>query len=421
MQLELLEDIQTLTGPSKSPSALPKTHQAYTGRDVLICCRAAVSDQLTDLGSNVTINCDLDENEVYWILLKTPDPPTVILRSFPTSRAPFYSNKTFIKKYSVQFKHRLVINNVTADELGVYYCMNAGATPKLSNSTRLTFTESTQITECHNHAAVEFIDQNQKQSQIIIIISGLMNGLLLIVLIEGSRIILKCFHLDNMKIIQLQLYVLICCRAAVSDQLTDLGSNVTINCDLDENEVYWILQKTPDPPTVILRSMSTMSAPFYLNKTFRKKYSLQFKHRLVINNVTADELGVYYCMNTDTPPKLSNSTRLTFNESTQITEYHNHTAVEFIDQNQNQCQIIIIISGLMNGLLLIVLIGLVKVFVIGNRRSAEESQLNTDLQQTQVTEEHDLQYATMDFSKMRRNIRHSQINSTYAALNLPKS
>ncbi|XP_039550762.1 uncharacterized protein LOC120495324 [Pimephales promelas] len=228
-----------------------------------------------------------------------------------------------------------------------------------------------------------------------------------------------------MKIIQLQLYVLICCRAAVSDQLTDLGSNVTINCDLDENEVYWILLKTPDPPTVILRSFPTSRAPFYSNKTFIKKYSVQFKHRLVINNVTDDELGIYYCMNAGATPKLSNSTRLTFTESTQVTECYNntiecqnHTAV---DQNQKQCQIIIIISGLMNGLLLIVLIGLVKVFVIGNRRSAEESQLNTDLQQTQVTEEHDLQYATMDFSKLRRNIRHSQINSTYAALNLPKS
>ena len=106
--------------------------------------------------------------------------------------------------------------------------------------------------------------------------------------------------------------VLICCGAAVSDQLTDLGSNVTINCDLDENEVYWILLKTPDPPTVILLSTSTPTATFYLNKTLRKKYSVQFKHRLVINNVTADELGVYYCMNSRTPLELSNSTRLHF-------------------------------------------------------------------------------------------------------------
>ncbi|KTF94868.1 hypothetical protein cypCar_00029009 [Cyprinus carpio] len=43
----------------------------------------------------------------------------------------------------------------------------------------------------------------------------------------------------------------------------------------------------------------------------------------------------------------------------------------------------------------------------------------------QVIEQHQdpnqLQYAEVDFSKMRRNIRSSQINSTYAALNLPKS
>ncbi len=68
--------------------------------------------------------------------------------------------------------------------------------------------------------------------------------------------------------------------------------------------------KTADPPTVILQSFST--SYFYPNKSFRKKYSVQFKHRLVINNATADELGVYYCMNTETPPKLSNSTRMFF-------------------------------------------------------------------------------------------------------------
>ncbi|XP_016370946.1 uncharacterized protein LOC107710632 [Sinocyclocheilus rhinocerous] len=236
-----------------------------------------------------------------------------------------------------------------------------------------------------------------------------------------------------MKILQLQLYVLMCCQAAVSDLSTDLGSNVTINCDLDENEVYWILLKTSDPPTVILRSFSTPKSPFYFNKTFRNKYSVQFKHRLVINNVTADELGVYYCMNTETPPKLSNSTRLYITESAHLTECHNHTVEEFIDQNQTQWQIIIIIiSGLMNGLLLIVVIGLLKVFVVGNKRSSERTQqLNTDLQQMQVTEQHQdqlqlelisfssLLFREVDFSKLRRNIRTSQVNSTYAALKPP--
>ncbi|XP_050960346.1 uncharacterized protein LOC127161666 [Labeo rohita] len=223
-----------------------------------------------------------------------------------------------------------------------------------------------------------------------------------------------------MKIIQLQLYVLISFQAAVSDLQTDLGSNVTINCEFDEDEVYWISLKTADPPTLILRSMSTTPSPFYFNNTFRNKYSVQFKHRLVINNVTVDELGVYYCMNTDTPPKLSNSTRIYITESAQLAECHNQTVVD-----QTQWQIISIISALMNGLLLIVLIGVVKVFVVGKRRSVEQSQqLNTDLQQIQVTEQHQdpnhLQYAEVNFSKLRRNFRSSQVNTTYAALKPPK-
>ncbi|XP_043078279.1 uncharacterized protein LOC122327152 isoform X2 [Puntigrus tetrazona] len=225
-----------------------------------------------------------------------------------------------------------------------------------------------------------------------------------------------------MRIIQVQLYVLICYQYAVSDLLTDLGSNVTINCDLDENEVYWILLKTADPPTVILRSFPEPIPPFYTNDTFRKKYSVQFKHFLVINNITADELGVYYCMNTRTPPKLSNSTRIYFNESTQPTECQNRTVTEYIDQRQ--WRTITIIFGLTNGLLVILVVGLVKVFVVGNRRSTEQSQqFNTDLQQMQAAEQHrdSLNYAEVDISKLRRNIRPSQINSTYAALNLPKS
>ncbi|KAI2646989.1 Ig kappa chain V region 3368 [Labeo rohita] len=213
-----------------------------------------------------------------------------------------------------------------------------------------------------------------------------------------------------------------CCQATVSDLLTDLGSNVTINCDLDENDVYWILLKTADPPIVILRSFSTPVSPFYTNKTLIKKYSVQFKHRLVINNVTVDELGVYYCMNTRTPPKLGKSTRIYITESTQLTGLtgcHNITVTDYADQTH--WQIITIILGLMNGLLIIVVVGLVKVFVVGNRRSAE--QLDNDLQQMQVTGQHQdrLYYTEVIFSKLRRKIWSSQINSTYAALNLPRS
>ncbi|KAI7789569.1 hypothetical protein IRJ41_012488 [Triplophysa rosa] len=153
-----------------------------------------------------------------------------------------------------------------------------------------------------------------------------------------------------MRIIQLQLYVFMCCQAVETlDQLNDLGQNVTINCDLDDEDVYWVLQKQSDSSTVILRSFSNPTSAFHFNKTFENKYSVQSKHRLVIYNVTVDELGVYYCMNTKTPPKLSHSTRLNIIEPTQPTELPNV-------QNETHWHIIIIISALVNAGLIIVVI-----------------------------------------------------------------
>ncbi len=84
---------------------------------------------------------------------------------------------------------------------------------------------------------------------------------------------------------------------------------MTINCDLDVTEVNWLLLKLPDSPFMILRS-STTSATFYYNKTSKHKYSVQSKHRLFINNVTLDDLGLYYCLTTDSPPKYSDGTRI---------------------------------------------------------------------------------------------------------------
>lgn len=105
--------------------------------DLLLWCEAAqtLTDQQTYLGQNVTINCDLVETEVYWFLLNLLY-SVLILRSFTT---PFYYNERFRQKYSVNSSH-LLINNVTADELGVYYCMSTNTEPKFSKGTRLYIT-----------------------------------------------------------------------------------------------------------------------------------------------------------------------------------------------------------------------------------------------------------------------------------------
>ncbi|XP_052394446.1 uncharacterized protein LOC127942625 isoform X7 [Carassius gibelio] len=165
---------------------------------------------------------------------------------------------------------------------------------------------------------------------------------------------LKCLNI--LKIFKLLLFLLIWCQSAetLTDQLTDLGLNVSINCDLDEQEVNWLLLKLPDPPVMILLS-STTSANFYYAKTFKHKYSVQGKHHLFINNVTLDDLGLYYCVTSSPPPKYNNGTRLYIAELTLNLENKNHTVVKYINQNQTQWQIILISAGI-NALLIIVVI-----------------------------------------------------------------
>ncbi len=104
--------------------------------------------------------------------------------------------------------------------------------------------------------------------------------------------------------------LLIWCGAVetLTDQLTDLGQNVTINSDLDAKEVLWLLLKL-DAPVLILRTFSS-TTPFHFKKTFKQKYSVQTKHNLFINNVTIDDLGVYYCVKIDPPQEFNNGIRL---------------------------------------------------------------------------------------------------------------
>ncbi|XP_056116853.1 uncharacterized protein LOC130094544 [Rhinichthys klamathensis goyatoka] len=178
--------------------------------------------------------------------------------------------------------------------------------------------------------------------------------------------------------------LLIWCEAAetLTDQLTDLGQNVSINCDFGVKEVNWLLLKLPDSPVVILLS-STASAPFYYSKAFRQKYSVQSNHRLFINNVTIDDLGLYYCETKDAPPKYSDGTRIHISVPSPAAEIQNHTAVKNIERNQTHWQIIIFISALLNAVLIIVVIGLLKMFVHARNGDDLKQFQSTDLQNLQ--------------------------------------
>ncbi|KAF4097869.1 uncharacterized protein LOC131529668 isoform X1 [Onychostoma macrolepis] len=214
---------------------------------------------------------------------------------------------------------------------------------------------------------------------------------------------------NDTKIIQHLICLLVWCQAVETlTELTHLGQNVSINCDLDEKEIYWMLLKLPNRPVMILRLFSTSPTPFYYDVRFRLKYSVQPKHHLFIKNVTTDELGVYYCMTTEAPPKFSSGTRLHITEPTKLPECQNHTVVKYIEQNhtmlndtdQRPWVIVIIVSGLMHGVLVFVVIGFVCCYSRENFKHQE-----ADLEKTlhKQIKKPNTMYTEVVFSQMEQN------------------
>ncbi|XP_036417723.1 uncharacterized protein LOC118801523 [Colossoma macropomum] len=227
-----------------------------------------------------------------------------------------------------------------------------------------------------------------------------------------------------MKILHLHFSLLLLCGAAecFTDKLVDLGQNVTLNCDISTKDVYWFLMKPSQPPLYILRSFAKASTvPVYSNSSFSKRFSLQINSSLVIHNITLNELGIYYCMYNDTPPKISTGIRILHtNESCSDhhkTEEHqqlrNHT--EGHKEVTRHQQTPLIISGLMNCVLLFGVIGLTV-------QCCKRPKLQPQPQESNVQRHQDLnvQYEEIELPTSTSGVRQSQANSTYALLQFPK-
>ncbi|XP_058617721.1 uncharacterized protein LOC131531163 isoform X2 [Onychostoma macrolepis] len=187
-----------------------------------------------------------------------------------------------------------------------------------------------------------------------------------------------------LKILKLHLYLLIWCQAAetLTDQLIDLGQNVTINCDIDAKEATWFLLNLPDPPVVILHSFLNPPTTFYYKNTFRNIYLVQPKHRLFINSMSTNELGVYYCMNTETDVKFSNGTRLHIaihidpTKPTELTQCQNRTVVLHTEQTTTWMMCLTLIFCIISVFLVIGMIA----FLRQSDGSDKNPQRHTDLQ-----------------------------------------
>ncbi|XP_060767317.1 uncharacterized protein LOC132874869 isoform X2 [Neoarius graeffei] len=122
-----------------------------------------------------------------------------------------------------------------------------------------------------------------------------------------------------MKIVKLHFYLLVCCGAAEGfiEKSVNLRQNVTLKCEVSVRDVFWFLMKPSEPPVYILHSYSSQSLRAdYSNTTFNKTFSLQYNSSLFIHNISTNELGVYYCIQTcsqsdiNTPPNISSGIRL---------------------------------------------------------------------------------------------------------------
>ncbi|XP_039528779.1 uncharacterized protein LOC120479968 isoform X2 [Pimephales promelas] len=191
-------------------------------------------------------------------------------------------------------------------------------------------------------------------------------------------------HLDQiMKIIQLQIYLFMLYQA--SESLTNtpvtLGSDVNITCDLDIEEIYWYKLKLPDPPVLILRTFSnTYEGGKYENIAYKHKYSVKTNSRLFIKNITIDELGVYYCVKTSEPPKISNGTKIYISDSV------DRNQTEDAPQQQIPWRNMTILSVLLNVLLIIALIGVVKNCLHAKSKNSSEKPPSTTVAQYAAAE-----------------------------------
>ncbi|KAL1251567.1 hypothetical protein QQF64_019363 [Cirrhinus molitorella] len=161
-----------------------------------------------------------------------------------------------------------------------------------------------------------------------------------------------------MRKVQLLLfYLLLVCQTTESliDKLVKLGQNVTLDCLIGENDIYWVFQKPSDSVVSILRTftLNTTTHKLY-DKRFRDKYSSLTLSRLFITNVTIDELGIYYCAKSDDTLLLSDGIRL------EITAAQDQNETELNNQTQ---QTLIVFYVILSIVLFSAVIGLFQIYL----------------------------------------------------------
>ncbi|XP_005174066.1 uncharacterized protein [Danio rerio] len=96
----------------------------------------ALTDQQVTLGETVTVACEFRLKAVVWFVIKPSARPMMIMRTFGTEDAEYYDEK-LRSKYSEGSRSHLIINDVSADDLGEYYCVQPGWSLVVNDGIRL--------------------------------------------------------------------------------------------------------------------------------------------------------------------------------------------------------------------------------------------------------------------------------------------
>ncbi|XP_028821819.1 uncharacterized protein LOC114773826 [Denticeps clupeoides] len=179
----------------------------------------------------------------------------------------------------------------------------------------------------------------------------------------------------------------------------DLGQNVTLDCTLKNTDTdkYWCVQLQSQSPVIIMRSFASESTNvYYYNDFFKQKYSLQIPYRLFIQNITRDELGIYYCLEIDPLLKLSSGTRLSITDSNIVfqdqTEKPDNSRQ---DEHQNGMLIFFIFSCLLNCIFIVLFFVFLKHLTFKNHVPAPRERPD------------EVQYSEINLSAQRRDPRNT--------------
>ncbi|XP_016138170.1 uncharacterized protein [Sinocyclocheilus grahami] len=217
-------------------------------------------------------------------------------------------------------------------------------------------------------------------------------------------------------------FLLVWCQTAqcLISKRVNLGQNVSLDCQIDVKDIYWVFQNLTDSPVLILRTFTSESTtPQFYDKRFKDKCSLQTLSRLFIRNITINEIGIYYCAKAGRTLQLSNGTRLYTTESA-----HDQNQTECNNHNQTHCEtrpnfhrILTVTSFLLNTVLIIAIIGLLMLKLKKPRKSRQQPQNVTPASLEALNT---AQYSEIELSTYSRGETPIQINSTYALLQKPK-